>query len=396
MTILTYKYRIKDKSARKALERHAFAVNQVWNYCNAVQRDVEDRYQAGSARRRWPSNYDLVVRTSGVTAELGISSYTIGEICRHFSQSRNAAKGSLRFRASGGPRRALGWIPFRRPRLQDNAIHYCGKTYRVFGTNRRPIPSDVKTGAFVQDAMGRWYLTLQFEVAEDLAAGDQSIGIDLGLKTLATCSNGETVPALQHYRKYEAALRIAQRAGNKRRTKAIHAKIANARRDQLHKASTKIARENSLIVVGNVNAAQLKQTRMAKSVSDASWSMFRNQLCYKASRHNAVFVEADERFTSQLCSECGSISGPKGIAQLGIRRWDCSECGASHDRDVNAARNILRVGQSTLPHADGSRAYRISATQGRGGKRHDITYDSIIGTGGQILLAQCGIQYPRR
>ena len=105
--------------------------------------------------------------------------------------------------------------------------------------------------------------------------------------------------------------------------------------------------------------------KMAKSVSDVGWSMFRTMLHYKASMHGATFIEADERFTSQLCSECGSISGPKGIAQLGIRRWECSECGASHDRDVNAARNILRAGQSTLPHADESRAYRISATDDR-------------------------------
>lgn len=105
-----------------------------------------------------------------------------------------------------------------------------------------------------------------------------------------------------------------------------------------------VARENRLIVVGNVNAKKLVKTRMAKSVLDAGWSTFRNQLRYKASRHGARYVEADERWTSQLCSDCGAVGGPKGIAQIGIRHWVCSDCGCTHDRDVNAARNILRVG----------------------------------------------------
>src|SRR5208282_4453071 len=157
--------------------------------------------------------------------------------------------------------------------------------------------------------------------------------------------------ALQHYRKYEATLAVAQRAGLKRRVRAIHAKIANVRKDQLHKASSKIAAENSLIVVGNVSAAQLAKTRMAKSVLDASWSMLRNMLEYKASRHRARFIEVDERWTSQVCSCCGTIpdSSPKGMGALGIRHWVCSDCGCSHDRDVNAAQNILFVGAERRP-----------------------------------------------
>lgn len=364
--ILTYKYRLKDRSARKALLRHAYAVNQVWNYSNDLQRGAEDRYRAGT-KGRWPSHFDLTRLTAGSSKELGISAYTIGEVCKRYIASRNAFKGALRFRSSMGPRRSLGWIPFRRPTQSGNSIEYQGKTYRFFGSSKRPVPDKIKTGAFVEDARGRWYVTFQCDVEDVRLTGSGAIGIDLGLKTLATCSNGDTVPALQHYRRYEGSLATAQRAGNRRRAKSIHAKIANARRDQAHKATAKIARENSLIVVGNVSAARLKQTKMAKSVADASWTMFRNQLCYKASRHKAVFIEADERFSSQMCSCCGVIpdSSPKGMGALGIRRWVCSDCGASHDRDVNAARNILRAGQSTLPHADESRAYRISAAQDR-------------------------------
>jgi transposase len=102
-----------------------------------------------------------------------------------------------------------------------------------------------------------------------------------------------------------------------------------------------------------VSAAKLAKTRMAKSVLDAGWTTFRNQLRYKASRHGARYIETDERWTSQTCSCCGVIpdSSPKGMGALGVRHWECSDCGATHDRDVNAALNILRVGRERPPPA---------------------------------------------
>lgn len=353
--ILTYKYRIKDRRARKALLQHAWAVNQVWNYCVAYQRDIEKRYLAGAPKRRWPTRYTLQTLTSGTSGELGITAHSIQEVCRYFTASRDIARRSPKFRASFGSRRTLGWVPFRDGcrGIDGNSVVYRRQRYR-FWEGRRPLPEVVKGGCFVEDARGRWYVCFQVEVP-DLPTGNGHVGIDLGLKTLATCSDGSTVPALQHYRRYERALAVAQRAGNRRRVRAIHAKIANARRDHLHKATSKIARENELIVVGDVNASAKVRTRLAKSVFDASWGMFRYQLRYKASRHGARYVEADERWTSQLCSGCGALGGPKGIAQLGMRRWECSACGAVHDRDVNAAINILNVGLSAQPRADESR-----------------------------------------
>ena len=356
--ILTYKYRIKDRSARKTLRRHAWATNQVWNYCTSFQKKVEDRYRAGAPSRRWPSTYDFHKLTSGTSRDLGVPSETINEVCRYFVQARDARRRSPQFRAASGPKRALGWVPFRsRTRqLDGNSITYYGKRFR-FWEGGRPVPATAKGGCFVEDARGRWYLCLQVEVDEESTASTKQIGIDLGLKSLATCSDGARIDAPQFRRRLEKKIATAQRASNLRRVRAIHAKVANARRDHLHKASAKIARENSLIVVGNVNAARLKRTRLGKSVSDAGWSMFRNMLRYKASRHGACYVEADERFTSQACSACGSIpaSSPKGMGALGIRRWECSDCGAVHDRDVNAAINILNVALSAQRHADGSR-----------------------------------------
>lgn len=342
---LTFKYRIKDASARKHLRRHAVAVNQVWNYCCEVQRKAEAYWKAGEVRR-WPSHYDLVNLTAGCSSLLGTHSDTINKICGQFSVSRNANERSPKFRASFGAKRSLGWIPFipRAAKVNGSVVTYLGRKYHLWLS--RPMMGRFRSGAFVEDARGRWYATFQCEIDEVLKTGNGKVGIDLGLKAVATMSDGTAIPALQHYRRYEAALAKASRAGNKRRVRAIHAKIANARRHHLHEQTTKLARENSFIVIGNLNAARLAKTKMAKSILDASWGILRSQLRYKVSRHGAALVEVDEAFTTRTCSSCGSIpsSSPKGTDALRIRSWDCSDCGASHDRDVNAARNILRIG----------------------------------------------------
>ena len=352
--MLTYKYRIKDATVGKHLTRYSKAVNFVWNYCCETQRKIEASYKSGRPNCRWPSHFDFCKLTAGCTTELGLHSDTVNRICKQFVVSRNAVKHCPKFRASGGPRCALGWVPFfsRTIKVEDAFVVYLKRKFRFWKS--RDILGVIKTGCFTQDPRGRWYICFQCDVECNLPTGTGQIGIDLGLKTLATCSNGEKIPALHHYRQYEAALTIQQRAGNKCRVRTIHAKIANARKDQLHKASLKIVRENQLIVVGNISAAKFAKSRMAKSVLDASWSMLRIMLEYKASRHQACYVEADERFTSQMCSNCGNIpvSSPKGMGALGIRHWVCSGCGTSHDRDVNAARNILFVGAERRPPAE--------------------------------------------
>jgi IS605 OrfB family transposase len=217
----------------------------------------------------------------------------------------------------------------------------------------RPLPEGkIKDGTcFAQDSRGNWFLNIVIEVAEPpVRPLDRGVGIDLGLKDLATPSEGEKIPAPGFYREAEAALAVAQRAHKRRRVKAIQARTARRRLDFLHNRSVELARAFDHIAVGNVNASGLAQTSLAKSVFDAGWSSFRKMLAYKAMRHGARYVEVDERFTTQTCSNCGALpdSRPRGVAGLGIREWECSECGVVHDRDRNAALNILRRGRATL------------------------------------------------
>ena len=176
----------------------------------------------------------------------------------------------------------------------------------------------------------------------------RGIGIDLGLKDFAALSTGEKIENPRYLRRLADKLAIAQRAGKKRQTTNLCARISHARRDFHHKISMRIVREFDYIAVGNVNAAGLAKTRLAKSVLDAGWSSFRGMLRYKATAHGAWYEEVNESFSSRVCSSCAAKTGPKGIAELGIRSWVCAECGVSHDRDINSAQNILfRSGHRT-------------------------------------------------
>ena len=210
----------------------------------------------------------------------------------------------------------------------------------------RPIDGEIRCGSFAQDARRRWYLNLQIKIAEDSAHGAGEVGVDLGLKSLATLSTGDRIEAPRFYRRHECALSVAKRAGRKARVRAINAKVANCRRHFLHGVSARLVQENRRIVVGNVNSGGLARTSLAKSVHDAGWSQLRFQLRYKAMRHGAEYIEVDERLTTQVCSACGTRGGPKGREGLVVRDWICSGCGVRHDRDINSAINILVSGRN--------------------------------------------------
>jgi transposase len=242
--ILTYKYRLKDRRAKRALAAHAIACNQVWNFCVATQQETRRRWQAGSCNAKWLSQYNLIALAKGSSKELGIRAQTIQCICERFVRARNKKRGAPKFRASFGSKASLGFIPFQKQsrRVDGNGVIYMGKKYRWFGNKRRPLPAAAKGGAFVEDSFGRWWVCFHVEVAERLSpANGDAIGIDLGLRTFATLSDGRKIKAPRCYRAWEARLAVAQRSGNKKRVKHIYAKIGNSRKDFLHKLSSLLA-----------------------------------------------------------------------------------------------------------------------------------------------------------
>jgi transposase len=152
-----------------------------------------------------PRFYDLKKLASGTSKDLNLHAQTIQNVCEQFTKSRDLHKKCPRFRRSGGSRRSLGWIPFQEQSRQITAgsVTYLGNTYRFFGAKKRPLPETAKGGCFVEDACGRWWVCFHVEVEALPQAPDVAVGIDLGLRTLATLSTGEKIEGLRTYRFYE-------------------------------------------------------------------------------------------------------------------------------------------------------------------------------------------------
>ena len=338
--MLTYKYRIKDSTSQNHLGRIAGAVNFVWNYCNEVSMLALRR------NKKWLSAYDLHQLIAGTSKTLGLSADSIQQACTEYvTRRRQFKKHRLAWRSR---QRSLGWIPFkaRYIKLTGDTVTYCGHTFRLWLS--RPIKGTVKAGSFTQDARGRWYVSLQCEIeTEDMPYNGDEIGVDLGLKDTAVCSDGIKYSRENLTKQYADQLAMAQRAGKKKRVKAIHAKIKHIRKDWAHKVTTDIASRARQIVVGDVSSSKLAKTRMAKSVYDASWHQFRSFLKYKAIKLGAMYADVNESFSSVTCSDCHKRTGPSGLSALGVREWYCTNCGVLHNRDTNAALNILRLGRQT-------------------------------------------------
>ncbi|QBR03736.1 RNA-guided endonuclease InsQ/TnpB family protein [Paraburkholderia pallida] len=342
------RFRLKDKHAKLLLEL-AREVNLVWNFCNELSLKVWQREQ------RFLSGYEFHPFTKGAgKAGLGLHSQTLQAIGEEYAvRHKQACKTKLRWRVSGGSRRSLGWIPFKASalRYRNGQVFFAGKALSLwdsYGLSKYELGA----GNISEDARGRWYLNVTIKVEKtprpSTGVGVKSVGLDLGLKDFAGTSDGHVITLERHYRNLEKEVAKAQRSGKKARVRALHAKIKNSRKDQLHKLSTALVQEYGAIFVGNVNASALARTRMAKSVLDAGWSLFRTMLQYKSDDAGVWFDEVDEAYSTQTCSCCNRRTGPRGLEGLGIREWACFECGAYHHRDINAADNILAAGRRRL------------------------------------------------
>nr|WP_277350834.1 RNA-guided endonuclease TnpB family protein [Rhodococcus sp. HNM0569] len=248
--------------------------------------------------------------------------------------------------------------------IRPNRKLYVAKIGELKVAWSRDLPSDPSSVTIIKDSAGRYFASFVVEVDQaPLPEINTEVGIDLGLTTFAVLSNGKTITSQKFLRRAERTLRKAQQnlsrkeKGSNNRAKArlrvakAHAKVADSRRNFAHQQSTAIIRDNQAVYVEDLAVSGLVRTRLAKSVHDAGWAMFTTMLEEKAARYGRTFVKIDRWFpSSQLCSACGVVDGPK---PLSIRQWTCAACGAVHDRDLNAAINILAAGRAERLNACG-------------------------------------------
>ncbi|MDG4763143.1 transposase [Solwaraspora sp. WMMD406] len=243
----------------------------------------------------------------------------------------------------------------------------------------RPLPEGAvpSTVTVSQDPAGRWYVSLLCDDRiEQVSASTAVVGVDAGLDSLFTLSTGEKIANPRHERRDRQRLARAQRnlarkaKGSANRAKArlavarVHARIADRRRDHLHKLTTRLVRDTQTIVIEDLAVRNMVANHsLARAISDAGWRQFRTMLAYKADWYGRDLVVVDRWFPStRLCSACGALAQHLPLA---VRSWTC-RCGRTHDRDVNAARNLLAEGLSVIACGGGVRPHReFSSRTGR-------------------------------
>ncbi|MER7756222.1 RNA-guided endonuclease TnpB family protein [Kitasatospora sp. NPDC097643] len=374
---LRYAFRIyPTEGQRAALARTFGCARVVYNDALAARKDAR---KAGLPYPKSTDLQKLVITAAKKTAERAwLASVGVDPLIQSLRDLDSAYRNF--FDSVSGKRagRPVGLPRFKSKRDTRQSLRFTRNGFRIRGNGKlnlakigdvrvkwsRALPADPSSVTVVLDAAGRYHVSFVVDIEPDvLPEVDAEIGIDLGLATYAVLSDGTVIDNPRFLRKAEKKLKAAQRdlsrkaKGSKNREKArrkvakAHAKVADTRMDWLHKQTTRIIRETQAVYLEDLNVRGLGRGPLAKSVHDAGWSTFRRLLEEKAARYGRTIGIVHRAFpSSQLCSACGHRDGPKPLA---VREWACSACGVLHDRDLNAARNILAAGQADRLNAPG-------------------------------------------
>ena len=362
-----YRYRIYPTVGQQiALARLFGCVRVVWNDALAF---CINQYQVGKKK---PKNAELqrqfITQAKRTTEREWLSDVS----CVALQQSLNDLEQAYQnfFKSCKGQRKGRYVKPpkFKKRRakqsarftqrgftIRDNCLKIA-KVGKLKIAWSRPLPAEPSLVTIIKDAAGRYFVSFVVEVIpSSLPKTNNSVGIDLGIKTFATLDDGHKIYApkpltyrINRLRRLSKNLsrknRGSKRYERARKRKAkLQAKLKDTRTDFLHKLSTQIIRENQTIVLEDLNVAGMVQNRkLSRVISDLGWRQFRTYLEGKAQKYDREFqVISRWEPTSQICSCCGFRGGK---LDLSIREWTCLGCGTKHDRDVNAAKNIKVAG----------------------------------------------------
>jgi len=370
-----YRYRLYPSAGQQqALARAFGCARVVYNDCLRVR---DEAYAAGEkisdaeVQRR-------VITLAKATPERAwlaeVASVALVQACQDARRAYKNWFDSLTGRRKGPkirhpkPRRKHGRQSIRLTR-NGFALHrerlYVAKVGDITVGWSRDLPFVPSSVTVIRDPDGRYYASFVVQrEATPLPDCDREVGIDLGLTSLVVTSDGETVANPRFYRAAQRRLRRAQRVLSRRlegsanrararhRVAVLHRQVRDARLDHAHKTALRLVRDNQAVYAEDLCVSGLARTRLAKSVADVGWSQLLRCIQEKAARYGRTFAKVG-RFepTSQVCSACGVKDGPK---PLSVRQWTCAACGTIHDRDVNAARNILALGRRERLNACGT------------------------------------------
>ncbi|MFI5566495.1 RNA-guided endonuclease InsQ/TnpB family protein [Streptomyces sp. NPDC051740] len=371
-----FKYRFHPTDAQAAeLSRTFGCVRKVYNLALAA------RTQAWTRQERVNYNQTSAMLTAWKkTEELAylneVSSVPLQQALRHLQTAFTHFFGKRarypRFKSRKKSRKSAEYTTSAF-RFQDGRLILAKMARPLDIVWSRPLPEGASpsTVTVSQDAAGRWYVSLLVEdpTVQPLPATDTAVGVDVGLDHLLTLSTGEKAANPRHERRDRARLAKSQRqlarkargeGANRRKARqkvaGIYARITDRRRDNLHKLTTRLVRENQTIVIEDLTVRNMvKNGKLARAISDAAWADFRSLLEYKAQWYGREVIAVDRWFpSSRLCSTCGIL---RDKMPLHVRTWTC-DCGTTHDRDVNAAKNILAVGLTASVCGAGVRPQR--------------------------------------
>ena len=382
-----YRYRIyPSPGQQQALARAFGCARVVYNDCLRVR----DTAHAGGEKISDTEVQRRVITLAKSTPErawLGeVASVALVQACQDARRAYKNWFDSLKGRRKGPkirhpkPRRKRGRQSIRLTR-KGFSLHgerlYVAKVGDIRVEWSRPLPSVPSSVTVIKEADGRYYASFVVErEAAPLPVHDGEVGIDLGLASLVVTSEGQVIPNPRFLRTAQRRLRRAQRIvsrrrkGSANRAKAahrvavVHRKVRDARLDHAHKTALRLVRDNQAVYAEDLCVSGLARTRLAKSVHDAGWAQLVRLIEEKAAQYGRTFARVG-RFepTSQVCSACGVKDGPK---PLSVREWQCKACGTVHDRDVNAARNVLALGRRESLNACGAQVRPGQALAQRG------------------------------